>query len=354
MPGRATARAHANLAFVKYWGKADASLNLPLNSSISMNLSGATTVTTVELDDSLAADLVLVRGDTPHGDPQLPLPFGEAPTEAGASFAERVVRHLDRVRALAGSRARARVTTANSFPAGAGIASSASGLAALTVAAAAAFGLELDERQLSILARRGSGSACRSIAGGFVEWHAGTSSDDSFATQIAPASHWPVVDLAVIVSRAPKKVPSSEGHQLALGSPFSQARLDTLPERTASIRRAILDRDFETFGRETEAEALAMHAIAMTSAHVADGAWRSGVYYWLPDTLALLAAVQEWRADGLPVYFTLDAGPTVHLLCPAEQAGQVAEAVRSLEADTPGAAWELMRNDPAPAAALVG
>jgi diphosphomevalonate decarboxylase len=227
-------------------------------------------------------------------------------------------------------------------------------MAALTVAAAAALGLELDQRMLSILARRGSGSACRSIPAGFVEWHAGTHNDDSYASEIAAPDHWPLVDLAVVVSREPKKVPSSEGHQLALASPFSQARLNTLPERTGNIRRAIHERDFETFGRETEAEALAMHTIAMTSAHVADGTWRSGVYYWLPDTLELLAAVQEWRADGLEVYFTLDAGPTVHLLCLNEQANAVIEAVRSLETERDGRSWDIMRNQPAGAARVIG
>jgi diphosphomevalonate decarboxylase len=355
MPYQATAQAHANLAFVKYWGKADATLNLPLNNSISMNLSEATTITTVEFDDSLPADQVLLHNTTIQQDqPQLALPFGEAPQAAGAGFAQRVVNQLDRIRALAGLRTRARVTTANSFPAGTGIASSASGMAALTVAAAAALGLELDERTLSILARRGSGSACRSIPAGFVEWHAGTHNDDSYASEIAAPDHWPLVDLAVVVSREPKKVPSSEGHQLALASPFSQARLNTLPERTGNIRRAIHERDFETFGRETEAEALAMHTIAMTSAHVADGTWRSGVYYWLPDTLELLAAVQEWRADGLEVYFTLDAGPTVHLLCLSEQANAVIEAVRSLETERDGRSWDIMRNQPAGAARVIG
>jgi diphosphomevalonate decarboxylase len=354
MSGQATAQAFANLAFVKYWGKADAALNIPLNGSISMNLSGATTITSVAFDDALPIDQVLLQGSPFQSDqPQLPLPFGEPAAEAGAGFSQRVVKHLDRLRAIAGVRTRARVTTANSFPAGAGIASSASGLAALTVAAAAALGLDLGERELSILARRGSGSACRSIPAGFAEWHAGSGNDDSYATQLAPPEHWPLVDLAVIVSREPKRVPSSEGHQLALGSPFSQARLSSLPERLANVRRAIHERDFETFGRETEAEALAMHMIAMTSAHVAGGAWRSGVYYWLPDTLELLAAVQEWRSGGLAVYFTLDAGPTVHLLCMADQAAAVADAVRALADEREGRDWEIMRNDAAPGARVL-
>lgn len=354
MPQKASAQAHANLAFVKYWGKADATINLPLNNSISMNLSEATSMTTVEFDDALATDQVLLHNTSTQQDQsQLVLPFGEAPEQAGAGFSQRVSKQLDRIRLLAGVRTRARVTTINSFPAGTGIASSASGMAALTVAATAALGLNLDQRTLSILARCGSGSACRSIPAGFVEWHAGTNNDDSYASQIAPPEHWPIVDLAVVVSRAPKRVPSSEGHQLALGSPFSQARLNTLPERTANIRRAIQERDFETFGRETEAEALAMHTIAMTSAHVADGAWRSGVYYWLPDTLELITAVQDWRSSGLEVYFTLDAGPTVHLLCPADQASTVSEAVRALELEREGRSWEIMQNAPAGGAQVI-
>lgn len=334
--GTATAQAHANLAFVKYWGKSDPALNLPLNNSISMNLSDATTTTTVTFDSELEQDLVFVQ---------------KQPASQG--FTQRVSTQLDRIRAVTGSQVRARVTTENSFPAGAGIASSASGMAALTLAATAALGLDLGERELSVLARRGSGSACRSIPGGFVEWFAAPQSDDSYAAQIAPAEHWPIIDLAVIVSHETKKVPSSEGHQLALGSPFSQTRLDTLPERTACIRRAILECDFETFGRETEAEALAMHTIAMTSAYVADGVWQSGVYYWAPDTLTLLIAVQGWRAEGLPVFFTLDAGPTVHLLCPAEQADTVVEAVQRLEREREGRTWRILRNAPAGGATLV-
>lgn len=336
MPQTATARAHANLAFVKYWGKADASINLPLNNSISMNLNQATTITTVTFDDRLTADQVVV---------------GDAP--ASAAFATRVSKHLDRVRDLAGNRSHAHVHTVNTFPAGAGIASSASGLAALSLAASAALGLKLDERELSILARRGSGSACRSIPAGFVEWYAGQANDDSYASSIAAPEHWAICDLAVIISRAAKKIPSSEGHELARGSIFSQVRLDQLPARTEVIRRAILERDFATFGRETEAEALAMHAIAMTSAYTAGNAWHSGVYYWLPETLELLIAVQEWREQGLPVYFTLDAGPTVHLLCPAEAADQVLAAVHATAAERPGRAWEVLRNDPGGPAVLI-
>ena len=282
---RSTAVAHSNLAFVKYWGKRDAILNIPLNNSISMNLSAAQTRTTVTFDGSLVEDrVVLADGD------------------ATEKFARRVTQHLDRLRHLAEVNTAALVETHNTFPASTGFASSASGFAALTVAAASALGLEMTERELSILARQGSGSACRSIAAGFVEWHAGEGNADSYAEQIAPADHWDIVDVAVLVTSEEKQVSSSAGHQLALNSPFWRTRLDNLPQRLDRVRQAILDRDFPTFGREIEAEAMSMHAIMLTSAHEAEAAWHSGIYYWSPGTLQLLvggAAVARRRAGSL-------------------------------------------------------
>ncbi|HEU5089711.1 MAG TPA: hypothetical protein VFT99_19785, partial [Roseiflexaceae bacterium] len=162
-----------------------------------------------------------------------------------------------------------------------------------------------------------------------------------------------LVDIAVVVSRDTKKVSSSEGHALALASPFWPARLASMNDRLALVRRAIWERDFALFGREVEAEALSMHAVALTSAHMDGEAWRSGVYYLLPDTLAILLAVQEWREQGLPVYFTLDAGPTVHLLCLAEHADALAEQVQHL-ADEQGRTWELIVNHPGGGAVIVG
>jgi diphosphomevalonate decarboxylase len=328
----ATATAHANLAFVKYWGKQDADLNIPLNNSISMNLSAARTITTVDFDANRTQEEVWLEGQP-----------------APERFAARVSQHLDRVRQMAGTSAGARVETRNTFPASTGFASSASGLAALSLAAAAALDLDLSERELSILARRGSGSACRSIPAGFVEWLAGENTDDSYAIQLASEDHWALRDVAVLVTSAAKQVSSSAGHVLALNSPFWQARAAALPERLDQVRQAILDRDFATFGREIEAEAMSMHAIMLTSAHETDQAWQSGIYYWEPDTLKLLIAVQQWRREGLNVYFTLDAGPTVHLICPAQASEDVLRAVRAIQGN---AAWEIIVSDPAPGAHL--
>jgi diphosphomevalonate decarboxylase len=329
---KASAVAHANLAFVKYWGKANAELNLPLNKSIAMNLSGAQTHTTVAFSDRLASDEVFL--DDEQLDPT-------------SSFWRRVTRQLDRIRALASVEAAASVHSRNTFPAGVGIASSASGMAALTVAGAAALKLDLSERELSILARLGSGSASRSIPGGFVEWLVGDDSESSYSHQIAAPEHWEIADVAVVVSASEKAMSSSDGHLLALNSPFFDARLASLPDRLDTMRTAILSRDFETFGRELEAEAISLHAIAMTSAWEGSGAWHSGIYYWTPATVELIQASQNWRRDGLQVYFTLDAGPTVHLICLKSQQPTVIDAVRALEKRKRNRQWTLIESEPA-------
>jgi diphosphomevalonate decarboxylase len=174
---KATAISCANIAFIKYWGRKDHTLRLPLNSSISMNLDRTTTTTTVLFDPALEADQVMIED-------------GETSDKA----AQRVSEHLDRIRTLAGISTRAQVVSRNSFPMGAGIASSASAFAALTAAACAAAGLEPDERTLTILARLGSGSACRSIPAGFVEWHTADTSEGSYAEPIASPEHWDLRD----------------------------------------------------------------------------------------------------------------------------------------------------------------
>ncbi len=330
---RASARACANLAFVKYWGKRDAALNLPINGSISMSLDSAHTTTRVEIDTGLDVDEVWSSGEP-----------------APRAFASRVITHLERIRSLAGSATPARVHTSNNFPAGTGFASSASGFAALTCAASAAFGLRLSRRDLSILARKGSGSSCRSIHAGFVEWHAGQDSDSSFATQLADAQHWNLVDLAVLVTEREKSVRSSDGHRLAGNSPFWHSRTLSIASRLAEVRQALLKRDFHRFGREVEAEALEMHAIMQTSAHERGGGWQSGIYYMAPDTLRLINAVQRWRRSGMEVYFTLDAGPTVHLVCLEDQFADVLDAVHSLEGSQ---GWRTIACRPGPGARLL-
>jgi diphosphomevalonate decarboxylase len=321
-PGKATAIACANIAFIKYWGRKDHALRLPLNSSISMNLDSAFTITTVAFDPALEADQVIIEG-------------------AGTAdqAIRRVSEHLDRIRTLAGIDTRGHVRSRNSFPMGAGIASSASAFAALTVAACAAAGLDLDERALTILARQGSGSACRSIPAGFVEWHTADTSEESYAEQIAPPEHWFLHDLIAVVQTEQKKVGSSTGHELVGPSPFAGARLSEAERALPIVRAAILDRDFGTFGEETEQEAIRMHCVAMTS--------RPSLLYWSPETVRIMHAVRGWRDEGLAAYFTIDAGANVHVLCQRRDAAPLEARLRAL----PGV-QDVIANRPGPGAYL--
>lgn len=303
---KATAISCSNIAFIKYWGNRDAVLRIPLNDSVSMNLSNAITTTTVEFDVNLNEDQIIVGG---------------AP--ANEVTYKRVVAHLDRVRALTKIETKARVHSQNSFPTGVGIASSASAFAALSLAATHAAGLTLSERELSILARQGSGSACRSIPAGFVEWIAGGSSAESYAVSIAPPEHWDLRDVIAIVSTTEKKIGSSDGHLAAHTSHFLTERIRALPARFHRVRRAILSKDLAMLGPAIEEDAIELHLIAMTSV--------PPIFYWTPRMVRVIQAVQGWRAEGIAVYFTLDAGPNVHLICEAKDAPQVVELAQSIE-----------------------
>jgi len=300
-----TATAHPNLALVKYWGKVDELLNIPTNSSLSINLGGATTITSVRFEPGLEQDRVSLNGQ---------------PADPGP--AARVSHHLDWVRSMAGIDQQALVNSRNDFPTAAGIASSASAFAALSLAASQAAGLELDDRQLSILARKGSGSACRSIHGGYVEWMAGESDETSFAQQVAPPEHWGLQVVTVVLQREPKEISSTAGHRAVWTSPLFQARLETIPDTLDTVRRAVLERDFDALALAVEREAVSMHAIAMTG-RLAGADCLSGLYYWRPGTMRLIRAVQDWRRTGMPVCFTIDAGPNMHLICPAEILSQL-------------------------------
>lgn len=290
MTGRATAWAPANIAFIKYWGNRDAVLRIPWNSSLSMNLSEAAAVTTVEFDPALTGDVVILNGSA-----------------ASKQARARVSAHLDRIRAMASLSAHAQVTSATTFPVGTGIASSAAGFAALSLAGTSAAGLNLGQSELSRLARLGSGSAARSIPAGFVEWHAGTDDLSSYAVSLAPPDHWDLVDLVAVVDTSPKDVPSTDGHDAAGASPLFPCRLEGVARRLDEVRGALLARDFATFGPLVEEEALSLHAVAMTG--------RPGILYLTGGTMDVLHAVRAWRKQGAQVVFTLDAGPNVHVLC---------------------------------------
>jgi diphosphomevalonate decarboxylase len=289
----ATAVSNPNIAFIKYWGNRDQALRLPSNGSISMNLAGLETRTTVEFSPVFEKDTLRINHQPVTG-PGL----------------QRVVLFLNRVRALAGKAWFADVISENNFPTGAGIASSAAAFASLSLAASRAIGLDLDEPALSRLARTGSGSACRSVPGGFVEWKMGDSDVDSYASSIASPQNWALVDHVAIVRAVHKPVGSTEGHALASTSPLQPARIADTPRRLDICRTAILNRDFATLAMILEEDSNLMHAVMMTS--------RPALFYWEPASLALMKSIPTWRQDGLNAAYTLDAGPNVHVLAPAE------------------------------------
>lgn len=284
-----TALGYSNIAFIKYWGKSDSKLRLPLNSSFSMNLSNLQSKTTVEFSPDFKSDEIVIDGKN-------------NPTEN-----RRVIKHLDRIRKIAKNFLSARVVSRNNFPASSGLSSSASGFAALTLAASQALNLNLSPKELSVLARLGSGSACRSIPGGFVQWLKGNKSQNSYAYTVFPPNYWDIVDLVVIVSEGKKIIPTSDAQKYVLTSPFISERLKHIEEKIKKLKQSISEKNFPDFGELIEAECLELHAIFMTQT--------PSFIYLLPGTLSLIHQVRIWRSEGLKVYFTVNTGHNVHLLC---------------------------------------
>lgn len=301
---KATAIGPSNIAFTKYWGKKDEILRLPENGSVSMCLSDLLTTTTVEFQSGLDQDQVVLNGEI----------------EAGED--SRVVKHLDRVRKLADIDLKAKVVSNNNFPVGTGLSSSASGFAALTLAASKAAGLSLTEKDLSILARQGSGSACRSIPSGYVEWLDGDTSETSYAIQIFPANHWTIADVVAIVSEGKKEVPTSVGQQSAQSSPFMEVRKSAMRQKNELVKQLIKDKNLKEFGQLIESEALELHTIMLTQ--------RPALIYWIPGTLRIMKLCAHWRMDGLPVYFTINTGQDIHLICEAKNVEKVKNKLKSL------------------------
>jgi diphosphomevalonate decarboxylase len=301
----ATAISHPNIAFIKYWGNRDSTLRIPANGSISMNLDSLWTQIRVTFDKSLNEDQLTINGEKVEGSPL-----------------QRVSAFLNHVRKLSGVRYFALIESTNNFPLGVGLASSASAFAALSLAATAAMGIKLNQRDLSRLARLGSGSACRSIPQGFVEWQAGEDDESSYAFSIASPDHWRLTDCIAILSPKHKAVGSTEGHQLAETSPLQPGRVADAPRRLELCRRAILERDFEALAKVVELDCLLMHAVMMTS--------DPALFYWQPKTLEIIYAVRSWRASGVPVCYTIDAGPNVHVLCIDEVSNWVATRLREI------------------------
>ena len=304
---RARARALANVALVKYFGKRDLALNLPAAGSLSLTLEPFSTTTEVTFDEALVNDEVILAGAL-----------------ADENFTARVTRFLDIVRQRAGSNCRARVITKNAFPTAAGLASSASGFAALSLAATKALELEFQSDELSALARRGSGSAARSVVGGIAVWNAGSRSDgaDSFARSIASRDDR---DLSIVIGVADpgRKAMSSTAamEQTRQTSPFYASWIESCKADLQDAVDAVNKRDFSKLGEVTERSALCMHAAALAA--------RPGIAFWNGTTVEVLHRTRQLRKDGVEAYFTCDAGPQPKILCLPESVELIANALRN-------------------------
>ncbi len=307
MIGSARAVAGPNIALIKYWGnRGDPALRLAANGSISITLDSLWTEVQVTFDESLRADSLRVNDQA-----------------ADAARLARTHGFLQTIRRFASLECYASVESRTNFPIGAGIASSAAAFAAMAMAAGHAAGLQLELSELSRLARLGSGSACRSIFGGYVEWIAGASDQTSQAEPLFPPNHWELVDLIVLIDEVHKPVGSTEGHALASTSPLQPARLADASRRLDACRRAIRQRDFAALAQVVELDSNMMHAVMLTST--------PPLIYWQPATLSVIDRVAGLRQDGAAVCYTIDAGPTVHCLCAPQDADGVATALAQLK-----------------------
>lgn len=303
---KASAIAHPNIALVKYWGKRDARLNLPATDSLSLTLAPLHTHTTVTW--RRGGDAFVLNG-----------------VEQRPRDVEKVARFLDLVRMLNPELSGAEIVSHNNFPTAAGLASSASAFAALALAATSAAGVTLSPRELSVLARRGSGSAARSIFGGFVRMNAGGEDEegnDAYAEAIAESNHWDLRVLFALTTTGAKAIPSTRGmNETMRTSPYFSAWCEQVPRAMHDAEKAIAARDFELLAETAEASALQMHASAIAA--------RPGVVYWNGATVELIHAVRTLRTQGLAAFFTIDAGPHVKVFTTAGDAAKVEEALRA-------------------------
>jgi diphosphomevalonate decarboxylase len=307
----ATAYAPANIALVKYWGKRDEALNLPVTGSLSISLGPLGSHVELSRTNG-AADSIWLNGKKLSED---------------KSFAKRASAYLDLFRPAADFVFELKAR--NTVPTAAGFASSASGFASLAKAVDGFFGLGLSVRELSILARLGSGSAARSLEDGFVEWHAGAAADgmDSFAERLD--AEWPEMRVgAVVLCEHEKPIGSREGMRRSVETcEFYREWPGRVAKDLAALKAAMARKDFAALGEIAEGNALAMHALM--------AATRPPIVYALPETLSAMRKIWTMRKDGLPIWFTMDAGPNVKLLFEAKDEAHVRERFPSVEVVAP-------------------
>ncbi|MBI4895742.1 MAG: diphosphomevalonate decarboxylase [Candidatus Aenigmarchaeota archaeon] len=306
---KATATANANIALVKYWGKRSTDPILPQNGSISMTCNGMTTTTTVEFSDKYKEHTVIINDEEFKKDEK------------------DIHGHIDRICKIAGINLKAKVISESNFPVAAGLASSASGFSALTMAAAKAAGLNVSSKELSIITRQGSGSACRSIFGGFVEWHKGEKQDgsDSYAEEIVDKNYWPDFRMITTIVEVKKKPVSSRGGmaQTVANCPYYEGWLKTVESDLDAVRTGIKQKDFLKVAETAEYSALKMHATMIAT--------KPPIMYWIPASMEIIHSVRQMREDGIHAYFTMDAGPNVKVMCLTKDEKEVSKRLNELD-----------------------
>lgn len=286
-----TARAHTNIALVKYWGKENEELIIPANSSLSLTLDEFYTDTSVKFDESLNSDAVILNGKV----------INDA----------KITKFMDIIRQKTNINTFAHIESTNHVPTSAGLASSASAYAALAAAGSKAAGLNLNEKDLSRLARRGSGSATRSIFGGFSAWNKGNDDESSYGYSIEDPVRMDVNMIAIILDNQPKKISSRKGMKLSIEtSPYYQSWIQQTTTDFQTIKNAISDNDFTTLGKTAELNAMRMHSLTLSS--------DPSYLYINADSLEVINMVKELRESGIECYYTMDAGPNVKIICQSD------------------------------------
>ena len=301
----ATARSHPNIALIKYWGKRDILLNLPAVPSLSLTLSKFHTTTTVNWGSK--EDQLVLNGSVQDR-------AGNAATKV-----------FDFLNLIDSQRPPCKVISENNFPTAAGLASSASAFSALAMAGCAAAEIPYSSETLSVFARRGSGSASRSIFDGWVEWRMGERDDglDSHGVQLAPANHWDVRMVMAVVSEKQKPISSRAGMMdTQRTSPMYRAWCQTANTDLEIAKSALYNRDLDRLGTQMEHSTLKMFSTMFTT--------MPSIRYWKPQTIALMEAVERLRQGGLSCYYTMDAGPNVKVLCHAQDAAEIADALKHI------------------------
>ena len=297
---KATALAHPIQGLIKYHGLADPVLRLPYHDSISVCTAPLSTRTTLEFGE-FTADHAAIDG-----------------REVGGREMERILSVVDAVRARADLPLKFRMASANDFPSNVGLGASASGFAALALAATRAAGLDLGLEEISRFARRGAGSATRAVTGGFSKWRMGLTDEDSYSVRLAGED----LEMAMIVALIPAFKQTEDAHREAPTSPFFHARLAEMPRLLAEMELAIRKRDVGAICALAERDTLMLHGITMTGV--------GEMVLWLPETLRVILAVRKMREAGLPAFFSIDTGATVYVNTFPEHAAEVREKIEEL------------------------